>query len=115
MANPVSGFSRCKCLKTVATGAKAQHDFAALSARLKSCPVTVRIRLKHLIMYNAQGVETTTKTYAESLTTDLRVAADAPTATPAKGGILAVLLRSPLVGADLELTRPRIDMRKIDL
>jgi hypothetical protein len=32
-----------------------------------------------------------------------------------KGGILAALLRSPLVGADLELTRPRVDMRRIDL
>jgi hypothetical protein len=32
-----------------------------------------------------------------------------------KGGILAALLRSPLVGADLNLTRPRVDMRRVDL
>jgi hypothetical protein len=32
-----------------------------------------------------------------------------------KGGILAALRRSPLVGADLQLTRPRIDGRKVDL
>ena len=32
-----------------------------------------------------------------------------------KGGILAALRRSPLVGADLSLTRPRIDGRKVDL
>jgi len=32
-----------------------------------------------------------------------------------KGGILAALLRSPLVGADLDLTRLRIDGRKVDL
>lgn len=31
------------------------------------------------------------------------------------GGILAALRRSPLVGADLDLTRPREDGRKVDL
>ncbi len=30
-----------------------------------------------------------------------------------KGGILAALRRSPLVGADLELTRPREEGRKV--
>ena len=32
-----------------------------------------------------------------------------------KGGILAALRRSPLVGADLNLTRPRINGRKVNL
>jgi hypothetical protein len=32
-----------------------------------------------------------------------------------KGGILAALLRSPLVGADLDLTRPREAGRKVDI
>lgn len=32
-----------------------------------------------------------------------------------KGGILAALRRSPLVGADLNLTRPRIEGRKVNL
>lgn len=32
-----------------------------------------------------------------------------------KGGILAALRRSPLVGADLDLSRPRVEMRKVDL
>ncbi len=32
-----------------------------------------------------------------------------------KGGILAALRRSPLVGAELNLARPRIDGRKVDL
>jgi hypothetical protein len=32
-----------------------------------------------------------------------------------KGGILAALRRSPLVGADLNLSRPRIDGRRIEL
>jgi hypothetical protein len=32
-----------------------------------------------------------------------------------KGGILAALRRSPLVGADIELTRPREAGREIDL
>jgi hypothetical protein len=34
---------------------------------------------------------------------------------PKKGGILAALRRSPLVGADLDLTRSRETGRKIDL
>ena|ERR1035438_9492984 len=32
-----------------------------------------------------------------------------------KGGILAALRRSPLVGAELNLARPRIDGRKVSL
>jgi hypothetical protein len=32
---------------------------------------------------------------------------------PKKGGILAALLRSPLAGADLDLTRPREKGRKV--
>ena len=32
-----------------------------------------------------------------------------------KGGILAALRRSPLVGAELNLARPRIDGRKVEL
>lgn len=32
-----------------------------------------------------------------------------------KGGILAALRRSPMVGADLNLVRPRIAGRKVDL
>jgi hypothetical protein len=34
---------------------------------------------------------------------------------PKQGGILAALRRSPLVGADLDLKRPRIKARKIDI
>jgi hypothetical protein len=34
---------------------------------------------------------------------------------PKKGGILAALRRSPLVGADLDLDRPRAEERGIDL
>ncbi len=34
---------------------------------------------------------------------------------PKKGGILAALRRSPLVGADLDLTRSREDGREVDL
>lgn len=34
---------------------------------------------------------------------------------PGKGGILAALRRSPLVGADLDLTRPREDGRKVKI
>jgi hypothetical protein len=34
---------------------------------------------------------------------------------PKRGGILAALRRSPLVGADLELTRPREEGRKVDI
>jgi hypothetical protein len=35
--------------------------------------------------------------------------------TPRKGGILAALRRSPLVGADLNLTRPREFGREVDI
>lgn len=34
---------------------------------------------------------------------------------PKKGGILAALRRSPLVGADLDLTRPREEGRKVEI
>ncbi len=34
---------------------------------------------------------------------------------PGPGGILAALRRSPLVGADLDFSRPQDDGRKIDL
>ncbi len=34
---------------------------------------------------------------------------------PKKGGILAALRRSPLVGADLDLTRPRDAARRVDI
>jgi hypothetical protein len=34
---------------------------------------------------------------------------------PRKGGILAALRRSPLVGTELDLTRPREKGRKVDI
>jgi hypothetical protein len=34
---------------------------------------------------------------------------------PRRGGILAALRRSPLVGADLDLTRPREEGRKVTI
>jgi hypothetical protein len=34
---------------------------------------------------------------------------------PRKGGILAALRRSPLVGADIDLRRPREHGRKVDI
>jgi hypothetical protein len=34
---------------------------------------------------------------------------------PKQGGVLAALRRSPLVGADLDLKRPRIKPRKIEI
>lgn len=40
---------------------------------------------------------------------------DATGEPPKKGGILAALRRSPLVGADLDLTRSREAGRKVDL
>jgi hypothetical protein len=56
-----------------------------------------------------------TKANAEPSTTDSKVAQDASAAPRAKGGILAALLRSPLVGADLDLTRPRVEYPKVDI
>lgn len=37
------------------------------------------------------------------------------TEPPKTGGILAALRRSPLVGADLDLSRPHVEARKTDL
>jgi hypothetical protein len=34
---------------------------------------------------------------------------------PGKGGILRALLASPLIGSELDLTRPREEGRKVDL
>ena len=34
---------------------------------------------------------------------------------PGRGGIVAALRRSPLVGADLDLERPRVEAREVDL
>lgn len=34
---------------------------------------------------------------------------------PKRGGIVAALRRSPLVGVELELDRPRVDERAVDL
>lgn len=34
---------------------------------------------------------------------------------PSRGGIVAALRRSPLVGAELDLERPRVEAREIDL
>ena len=34
---------------------------------------------------------------------------------PKPGGILAALRRSPLVGADLDLSRPRLEGRRVEL
>jgi hypothetical protein len=34
---------------------------------------------------------------------------------PKKGGIVAALRRSPLVGQDLDLRRPRVEEREVDL
>jgi hypothetical protein len=39
----------------------------------------------------------------------------ASAASAGKGGILAALRRSPLVGADLNLVRPRTNGRRVDL
>ena len=52
-------------------------------------------------------------TDAERLRSTLRqtIAAE----PPKKGGILAALRRSPLVGTDLEVTRTRVTGRKVDL
>ena len=36
-------------------------------------------------------------------------------APPRKGGILRALLASPLVGSELDLTRPREEGRKVDI
>ena len=44
-----------------------------------------------------------------------RARAGQPARPPAKGGILAALRRSPLVGAELDLERSRESSRSVDL
>jgi hypothetical protein len=55
--------------------------------------------------------EDTPEASALRATVSMSIAGD----PPKPGGILAALRRSPLVGADLDLSRPREEGRKIDL
>ena len=52
-------------------------------------------------------------TEAERIRSTLRQTMTAE--SPRKGGILAALRRSPLVGTDLDVTRTRVTGRKVDL
>ena len=52
-------------------------------------------------------------TEAERIRSTLRQAMTAE--SPRKGGILAALRRSPLVGTDLDVTRTHVTGRKVDL
>ena len=58
---------------------------------------------------------TTERDNAEVHMPNLESKFNAPAPKSAKSGILAALLRSPLAGADLNLVRPQVDMRKADL
>jgi len=63
------------------------------------------------------------RSFARRLSEDTQEAAELRAAVsksiggepPKPGGILAALRRSPLVGADLDLSRPRDKGRKVDL
>jgi hypothetical protein len=67
---------------------------------------------RDLIRSLARKLAEDTPEASELRTTVSRSIAGAP---PRKGGILAALRRSPLVGADIDLTRPREEGRKVDL
>ncbi len=84
-----------------------------------------RLRQRGVARFEVQGLDTDRdliRSLAKRLAQDdadasririevMRTVSDAPT----KGGILAALRRSPLVGADLKIERPFDDGRKIDL
>ncbi len=84
-----------------------------------------RLRKRGVARFEVQGLETDRnliRSLAKRLAQDdvdasririevMRTVSDAP----ARGGILAALRRSPLVGADLTIERPFVDGRKIDL
>ena len=84
-----------------------------------------RLRKRGVARFEVQGLDTDRdliRSLAKRLAQDdpdasririevMRTVSDAP----AKGGILAALRRSPLVGADLKIERPFHDGRKIDL
>ena len=55
------------------------------------------------------------RTYRRRRSKHATVPSDATGEPPKKGGILTALRRSPLVGADLNLARPREAGRKVDL
>ena len=60
----------------------------------------------------------TIRNLEEDVKTRLRVRAtehDRETPSFGRGGVLAALRRSPMVGADLDLTRASVKKRKIDL
>jgi hypothetical protein len=66
---------------------------------------------RDLIRALARKLAENTPEAAELRSTVSRSVAGEP---PRKGGILAALRRSPLVGADIGLTRPREEGRKVD-
>ena len=67
---------------------------------------------RDLIRSLARRLSEDTLEASELRATVSRSLADDP---PNRGGILAALRRSPLVGADLDLSRPREEGRKVDL
>lgn len=67
---------------------------------------------RDLIRSLARKLAEDTEAAADLRATVGRLVADEP---PRKGGILAALRRSPLVGADIDLARPREGGRKVDI
>lgn len=85
-----------------------------------------RLRKRGMARFEVTGLESDrelVRAFARRLAEDDQVAAEMRGSvrgkvTPAsrkKGGILAALRRSPMVGAELDLTRPFVEPRKIDL
>jgi hypothetical protein len=90
-----------------------RNDRSRLGARgLLRFEVLGRETDRELIRSFAKRLAEDTPEASELRATVSRSIASEP---PRTGGILAALRRSPLVGADLDLSRPREKGRKVDL
>ena len=99
---------------TTAAQKKANRNYRARLARrgLKRFEVTARETDRELLRSLARRLAEDGPEANRARAAVTELVADEP---PKPGGILAALRRSPLVGADLDLSRERIDGRRVDL
>ncbi len=99
---------------TSAAQKKANRNYRARLARrgLKRFEVTARETDRELLRTLARRLAEDGPEANRARAAVTELVADGP---PKPGGILAALRRSPLVGADLDLSRERIDGRRVDL
>ncbi len=109
----ISGYKPETTLTTAAQK-KANRNYRARLARrgLKRFEVTARETDRELLRTLARRLAEDGPEANRARAAVTELVADEP---PKPGGILAALRRSPLVGAGLDLSRERIDGRRVDL